>query len=220
MADRRHFLKQLVGCAGAFLAASFYGLICPGRSWGALRRLLPKGTGLETLVNENPAGIDPRNLDLQPLDRFGTMGLSDQATDLSNWRLICSGEVRRESRLDYDEIRGLPAMEKPVILICPGFFANYGRWRGVSLFELGKRAGIKKGVNFVTVSGPQGPYEKTGRFPLKDIESGKVFLAYQVNGETLPVKHGFPLRLVAEGYLGYEWIKYVDTIRFEKIGKG
>ena len=217
MPDRRLFLKQLVlGLGGAF------GLIIRGfphfdRAWGAVKRLLPKGTRLETLVNENPALLDARHLEIQPLEKFGTMGLSDQVTDLSVWRLTVSGEVKKGFRLTYDQIRELPSIEKPVLLICPGFFANHGRWKGFSLAELAKRAGLKKGVNFVTSSGPAGPYEKTGRFPWKDVESGKVFLAYQMNSQPLPVKHGYPLRLVAEGYYGYEWIKYVDTIRFEKI---
>ena len=101
-------------------------------------------------------------------------------------------QVTKELRLTYDQIRALPSLERPVLLICPGFFANHGRWKGISLAELAKRAGLKKGVNFVTVSGPAGPYEKTVRFPWKDAVSGKVFLAYQVNGEPLPVKHGYP----------------------------
>ena len=216
--NRRFFLKQLVFSAAGGFCLFISEFFVWDKAWGAVKHLLPKGTRLETLVNENPALLDARNLDIQPLAQFGTMGLSDQKPDPEKWRLICSGGIRRELRLTYDEIRTLPAIERPVLLICPGFFANHGRWKGISLSELGKRAGIKKGVNFVTISGPAGLYKKTGRFPLKDIESGKVFLAYQVNGETLPVKHGFPLRLVAEGYYGYEWIKYVDTLRFEKIG--
>ena len=219
MAQRRQFLKLLAAYATGFLAASFHWISLPEISWGAVRRLLPKGTDLKSLINENPATLDTRNLELQPLNRFGTMGLSDQATDLKNWRLACTGEVRREIRLDYDELRRLPALEKQVLLICPGFFANHGLWKGISFTELGKQAGLKKGVTHVTVSGPTGPYEKTFRFPWPEAVSGKVFLAYQVNGVDLPVKHGFPLRLVAEGYYGYEWVKYVDQVRFEKIDK-
>ena len=217
MPDRRLFLKQLVlGLGGAF------GLIIRGfphfdRAWGAVKRLLPKGTRLETLVNENPALLDARHLEIQPLEKFGTMGLSDHQTELNAWRLTVSGEVKKNFSLTYDQLRGLPGVERPVLMICPGFFANHGVWKGFSLAEMAKRAGLKKGVNFVTLSGPAGLYEKTGRFPLKDIPSAKVFLAYQVNGEPLTQKHGYPLRLVAEGYYGYEWIKYVDAIRFEKI---
>ena len=169
------------------------------------------------MSNKNPALLDARDLEIQPLEKFGTMGLSDQDTDLYAWRLTVSGEVKKSLSLTYDQIRDLPGIEKPVLLICPGFFANHGLWKGFSLIELAKRAGLKKGVAFVTLSGPAGPYEKTGRFPLKDVQSAKVFLAYQVNGETLAGKHGFPLRLVAEGYYGYEWIKYVDKIQFERL---
>jgi sulfoxide reductase catalytic subunit YedY len=39
-----------------------------------------------------------------------------------------------------------------------------------------------------------------------------VFLAYQVNGQALPKKHGFPLRVVAEGYYGGDWVKYVYKV--------
>ena len=217
MADRRLFLKQLAGVLTGFLLTFINWISQPEISWGATRRLLPKGTRLETLVNENPALLDTRHLEIQPLEKFGTMGLSDHQTELNAWRLTVSGEVKKNFSLTYDQLRGLPGVERPVLMICPGFFANHGVWKGFSLAEMAKRAGIEKGVNFVTLSGPAGLYEKTGRFPLKDIQSAKVFLAYQVNGEPLTQKHGYPLRLVAEGYYGYEWIKYVDAIRFEKI---
>jgi sulfoxide reductase catalytic subunit YedY len=53
--------------------------------------------------------------------------------------------------------------------------------------------------------------------PVNEAFSNMVFMAYQVNGETLPVKHGFPLRVVAEGHYGYEWVKYVCRITADSI---
>jgi DMSO/TMAO reductase YedYZ molybdopterin-dependent catalytic subunit len=47
---------------------------------------------------------------------------------------------------------------------------------------------------------------------LKIIQQKKVFLAYRVNGVTLPRKHGFPLRLVYEDEYGSSWVKYVDEL--------
>jgi len=41
-----------------------------------------------------------------------------------------------------------------------------------------------------------------------------------VNGETLPQKHGFPLRLVYEDAYGYDWVKYVDEIVLSSAKKG
>ncbi|MEJ2102772.1 MAG: molybdopterin-dependent oxidoreductase, partial [Desulfobacterales bacterium] len=63
---------------------------------------------------------------------------------------------------------------------------------------------------------PEGRYEKTERFAIEDIRSDKVFLAYNVNGKALPKKHGFPLRAVAEGYYGSNWVKYVYKITAHK----
>ncbi len=55
------------------------------------------------------------------------------------------------------------------------------------------------------------------RFPITEIVSNQVFLAYQVNGQVLPRKHGFPLRAVVEDHYGSEWIKFVHRIEAHKI---
>ena len=64
--------------------------------------------------------------------------------------------------------------------------------------------------------GPEGTYEKVEGFPLEEVASDNVFLAYEVNGKPLPEKHGFPLRVVAEGHYGFEWVKYVHKMTLEK----
>jgi sulfoxide reductase catalytic subunit YedY len=69
----------------------------------------------------------------------------------------------------------------------------------------------------VTFSAPRGAGGDVAKFPLADILSNKVFLAYGVNSVTLPKKHGFPLRVVAEGYHGSVWVKYVNRVRLDKI---
>jgi DMSO/TMAO reductase YedYZ molybdopterin-dependent catalytic subunit len=53
---------------------------------------------------------------------------------------------------------------------------------------------------------------KSVRIPLTTIREKRIFLAYQVNGVTLPRRHGFPLRLVYEDAYGYNWVKYVDEV--------
>jgi sulfoxide reductase catalytic subunit YedY len=82
--------------------------------------------------------------------------------------------------------------------------------------KLLERAELDSGVTYVTFSGPDGTHEKTERFPLEDILSDKVFLAYRVNDSVLPKKHGFPLRVVAEGYYGGDWVKYVYRVTANK----
>jgi len=77
---------------------------------------------------------------------------------------------------------------------------------------------VEENATRVMFSGPKGTYEKSETFPIEDVLSNKVFLAYQVNGKALPQRHGFPLRTVAEDYYGYDWVKYVYKVTVEKIG--
>ena len=157
----------------------------------------------------NPAEIDNRNLEIDPLNQFGTMGPTDVAVDLKTYRLKVSGKVGHPLSLSYDQILKYPSLTETVLLICPGFFANNGHWTGVNLKSLIQEAQIKKEAQYIDIVGA---YEKRVRIPLKALDQKKILLAYQVNGLTLPQKHGFPLRLVYEDAYGYDWVKYIDEI--------
>ena len=80
-----------------------------------------------------------------------------------------------------------------------------------------KEAEAESGITHVTFRGPEGRYAKVERFSIDEIISQKVFLAYQVNGQVLPQKHGFPLRVVAEDHYGSEWVKFVHRVEVHKI---
>lgn len=191
------------------------GSILAGARWlwaKAKKIVLPRETKRESLINRNPAQLDTRNLEITPLKDFRTMGLTDHGVDLKKWRLEVSGEVTRPKRLTYEEILGMPPIERRVLLICPGVFANHGKWKGVSIKTLLQMTGVKQDVRYVDIRGPEGAYEKVLRCPIEDVLTDKVFLAYAVNGQELPRKHGFPLRIVAEDYYGYDWVKYVCSV--------
>jgi len=187
------------------------------RAYGEAKRiLLPKGTNLNTLIHRNPRALDTRNLKITPIEDFETMGTTDYRVDLSKWRLIVEGAVRKPLKLTYEEIKKLPSAEKEVLLICPGFFAIHGRWKGIVMAQLLKEAEVEKDATHVTFYGPEGTYEKVERFPIDDILKQKVFLSYGVNGQPLPRKHGFPLRIVACDHYGGEWVKYVYKATVDK----
>jgi DMSO/TMAO reductase YedYZ molybdopterin-dependent catalytic subunit len=177
--------------------------------WAQAKKILPKGFKREELKNMNPAEIDNRNLDIDLLEKFGTMGPTDVAVDVKTYQLKIRGTVNHPLSLSYDQIVKFPSLTEVVLLICPGFFANNGRWTGVSLKTLLQEARVKKEATYLDI---KGAYGKGVRIPVKDIDRKKIFLAYRVNGETLPQKHGFPLRLVYEDAYGYDWIKYVDEV--------
>ncbi len=213
MNKRRRFLKiSLEFITGMGL------LLSPFFSWirhvhGKIKKIiLPKDTPQEELPFKNPAELDTRNLDITPLEDFKTMGITDQKTDLDTWRLKVEGHVEVPLRLTYSQIFTLPKIVRDVLLICPGIFSNHGRWKGISVSALLQKAKVTDKGSFVNFRGPEGIYEKVEGFPLKDVLSNKIFLAYAVNGKPLPQKHGFPLRVVAEDRFGFTWVKYVHKI--------
>jgi sulfoxide reductase catalytic subunit YedY len=177
--------------------------------WAETKKILPKGFSKGKLKDMNPAEIDSRNLEIDPLEKFGTMGPTDVGIDLKTYRLKVTGRVERPLSLSYDDILRYPSLTETVLLICPGFFANNGRWTGVNPKSLLEETQIKKEAQYIDIVGA---HEKRVRIPLKALDQKRIFLAYRVNAKPLPQKHGFPLRLVYEDAYGYDWVKYVDEI--------
>ena len=214
MEKRRQFIKLMLGFF-AGLGVLFSPLAAGLRLvWAKTKKIiLPKGTRMETLVGKDPADLDTRNLNLTPVQEFETMGLSDHQVNLEKWRLEIDGHVHRPLKFTYDQILQMPSIERDVLLICPGFFAYHARWKGISVAKLLETAQVESDVTQIAFTGPQKTYERTEKFPIEDIRSNKVFLAYNVNDDALPKKHGFPLRVVAEDYYGGEWVKYVSKIK-------
>jgi DMSO/TMAO reductase YedYZ molybdopterin-dependent catalytic subunit len=216
--SRRNFLAKTGFLIGGLLVPGEPFLIRWARVWGQIKRkVLEPGTDRNHLINERPKDLDARNLEVTPVSDFGVMGLSDHKVDLIKWRLRVEGWVSQPLEMDYNQIRALPAIERKVLLICPGYFANQGLWKGVSIKTLLEKAALKDGARTVVISGPEGDYSKPEAFPIEEIRSDQIFLAYGVNGADLPLKNGFPLRLVAEDYNGSTWVKFVDSIRVEKM---
>jgi sulfoxide reductase catalytic subunit YedY len=217
MEKRRQFIKLILGFL-AGIGVLFSPLAAGARlAWAKAKKIiLPKGTRLDTLVGKNPANLDTRNLDLTHVEEFETMGLDNHHVNLDKWRLEIDGHVHEPLMLTYSQITQMPSIERNVLLICPGFFSYHARWKGISVAKLLETAQVSSDVTQVTFTGPQGTYEKKAQFPIEDIRSDKVFLAYNVNDNDLPKKHGFPLRLVAEDYYGGEWVKYVYKVTAEK----
>jgi DMSO/TMAO reductase YedYZ molybdopterin-dependent catalytic subunit len=218
MNTRRSFFKIIFRVTAGMLFGLNTVFSLLSRAYAQSKRLiLPKGTKMTSLVDKNPADLDTRHLEVIPLNQFETMGLTDHDTDLDSWRLKITGKVQKPLTLSYDQVLELPAIERNVLLLCPGFFTNHGKWKGISVAELLRLAQSEPGITHVTFRGPPGRYTKTERFPMAEVAADKIFLAYQVNGQVLPRKHGFPLRVVAEDHYGSEWVKYVYEVEAYKV---
>ncbi len=91
------------------------------------------------------------------------------------------------------------------------------RWKGVRLADILKKAGINpkaKQVGFRGLDGPvletTPPFQKA--LDADHVMDGTVMLAYEMNGEELPMLNGFPIRLVVPGYYATYWVKHVHEI--------
>jgi DMSO/TMAO reductase YedYZ molybdopterin-dependent catalytic subunit len=216
MLTRRTFMGSTLKALSLFALLLEPLLLGVNSVWAfAKKTVIQRGAIRQNFIDKNPAELDSSNMDVTPLTEFGTMGLDDYQVDLEEWRLVVDGKVEKPLNLKYSEILDLPSIEKTVLLVCPGVFVNNGTWKGISMVELLKRAQVKDDAAYVTLRGPRGNYEKVERYPLNDAGSDQLFLAYQVNGTVLPQKHGYPLRLVAEGRYGSEWVKYVWNVKVD-----
>lgn len=212
MQTRRYFTR--LALAGLFGGSAFFGPSSWTRQlWAAARKVLAAGTERKNLIHEDPAKLDASNLEVTPLDAFETMGPTDRVVDLATWRLEVTGRVEKPMSFTYAQFTALPSIERNVLLICPGVFANHGRWKGCPVQSILQQANFDRTSTRVSFEEARG---KSASYPMADVLSGKVFLAYQVNGVPLPRKHGFPVRVVAEDYYGAEWVKYVSRVRVEK----
>lgn len=178
------------------------------------KRTLPKSTDPMSLQYENPESLDTRNLEVMPLDAFQTMGDKDIPFNQKDWHLEVTGAVQTSLKLTYAEILALPSIEREVLMVCPGVFSNHGRWKGFSIKELMKKATPSQNASKIIVSGRSRLGDKKEQFKIEAIQIDQVFLAHTVNNQTLPRKHGLPLRVVAEGRWGMYWTKYVYKIVF------
>ncbi len=154
--------------------------------------------------------------------------------DLASWRLTIDGTVERPLTLSFDELRKMPAAEVVAVLECAGngraFYdppvaglqwqngaAGNGRWRGVRLAEMLKRAGVKAGAVEVLFDGADVPIGKMADFrrsiPLRKALHPDTILAFELNGQPLPKEHGLPLRAVVPGWAGDSWTKWITGIR-------
>jgi DMSO/TMAO reductase YedYZ molybdopterin-dependent catalytic subunit len=153
--------------------------------------------------------------------------------DLDAWRLTVGGDVTTSLTMTLDDLRKLPAVEIVSVLECAGNGRGFyepsmpglqwghgavgnGRWRGARLADVLKRAGVKASAKDVLFNGADTPIGTMPDFqrsiPIVKALDPRTILAYEMNGETLPAKHGFPLRVVAPGWAGDSWIKWVTSI--------
>ena len=142
--------------------------------------------------------------------------------ELDGWSLAFSGMVDNPYSINFDELMDLPMVERYVTLSCVsnpvgGPLVGNARWLGVPLKDLLDRAGVQPGADQLVARSVD---NFTVGFPTAAAFDGReALLAVGMNGEALPLEHGFPARLVVSGLYGYvsatKWINEIELTTWD-----
>ncbi len=134
--------------------------------------------------------------------------------DINSYNLIVNGLVNNKLSLSYAQILAYSSVTQKAEIICPDTEDEWDSWTGVPVATLLNAAGLLPDSTEIVFTGNDGYYVQ---LPLKTVLSGGVFLAYQMNGQTLTPDRGYPLRLVVTGDIGSNWLRWVTNIQVKGI---
>ena len=152
--------------------------------------------------------------DYTELDESTGLHITGKAPEinLEDFRLKVNGKVNHRLSLTYDELRCMPKITAEPALICVGVFEDVAQWSGVPLRYVLGLAGVQSDAKAVRLLGGDGYQVK---MLMEEALGEEIFLAYEWEGQPLPVLHGFPLRVVAPNLYGSNWVKWLIEINVE-----
>jgi DMSO/TMAO reductase YedYZ molybdopterin-dependent catalytic subunit len=168
-------------------------------------------------------GLRYRGPEIQPItpnDQFYcvTKNVVDPSVAASAWRLEIGGLVAQPRTYRFADLQALPATRQETTLMCisngvgDGLMSN-AIWTGVPLATLLEAAQPQPGVVELLLHGADG---YTDTFPLAKALEPTTMVVYEMNGEPLPERHGYPVRIITPGMYGEKNVKWVT--RIELIG--
>jgi DMSO/TMAO reductase YedYZ molybdopterin-dependent catalytic subunit len=138
-----------------------------------------------------------------------------------DWTLTISGMVDTPMKLTYDELIAKGLVESDITLTCVsnlvgGGLVGTARWQGIRLDQLLEEAGIDPNADQIVGRSTDG---YTCGFPVAALDGRDALVAVAMNGEPLPLEHGFPARLIVPGIYGYasatKWLTEIEITRFD-----
>jgi DMSO/TMAO reductase YedYZ molybdopterin-dependent catalytic subunit len=177
-------------------------------------------SGVDVLDGEVP-GLSSY---ITPNDRFYRIDTALRLPQVSpdDWRLTIGGMVDREVELTYDDVLAMELVERAITLSCVsneigGSLVGNAVWTGVPLLDVLELAGIDPAAEQVVGRSVD---DWTAGFPVQALRDGReALLVVGMNGEPLPVRHGFPVRLVVAGLYGYvsavKWLRSIELTTWD-----
>src|SRR6266550_8557665 len=188
------------------------GVLIAGGGVGLLRRLYRIATFSYDGTQYKGRIVQP----ITPNDLFYcvTKNVVDPKVNEHVWRLEVNGLVQTRQTYKLDRLKSLPAVEQETTLMCisngldAGLMSN-AKWKGVPMKVLLAAATPVAGATKVRLHGVD---NYTDTFPLEKALDPTTLVVYEMNGETLPDRHGFPARVIVPGYFGEKHVKWITRI--------
>jgi DMSO/TMAO reductase YedYZ molybdopterin-dependent catalytic subunit len=150
--------------------------------------------------------------------------LSIPQVDPDDWSLSVTGLVDRPLTLRYEDLLNMDLVEQTITLSCVsnpigGDLVGNAVWLGVPLVDVLENAGIQPEASQIVGRSVD---DFTAGFPTSVLADGRnALIAVGMNGEPLPVRHGFPARLVVAGLYGYvsatKWLEEIRLTTWESF---
>ncbi|WZH38614.1 MAG: molybdopterin-dependent oxidoreductase [Microbacterium enclense] len=220
-------LSGVAVMAGALAAIGSVALSGGARAVSAVRSALRLPTPATTTPVPAAAelGIDGLSPVITPAADFYRIdtALVVPQVDPATWTLRVHGLVEQEVVLRWDDLVAVPQKETVATLVCVsnevgGSLIGTARWLGVPLRDVLARARPTAEADMVLSRSIDG---FTASSPLEALTDDRdALLAIGMNGEPLPIEHGFPVRMVVPGLYGYvsatKWVTELEVTRFDR----
>lgn len=235
--DRRRFVVTSASAAGVAVAGVAVSRSLEDRRLTDLRESAPAtlppiggGTGgLGEAASRAPtvpptATLSPVTPFITPNDDFYLIdtALSVPRIDAARWSVEIVGMVDRPITLSYADLLARPQVERVVTISCVsnevgGDLVGNAVWQGVLLADLLAEAGVQPSAQQVFSTSEDG---WTCGFPVAAALDGRdAMIALGMNGEPLPLRHGFPARLIVPGLYGYvsatKWLRRIELTTWD-----
>jgi len=224
---RRSFLQVSLGVTVVAIGAATTGRWLQGRFSAAASRLavvLPKpkeplapvAAGVDLAL----AGMTPYVTPNSAFYRIDT-NLTVPQIAAEDWTLKVKGMVDRELEFTYQDILDMPMIERRITMTCVsdeigGGLVGNAAWLGTPLRPILEQAGVSKGADQIVGRAFDG---FTTGWPVKHLTDGREpLLVVGMNGEPLPLAHGFPARIIVPGLYGFvsatKWLTEIELTTF------
>nr|MBA3534288.1 molybdopterin-dependent oxidoreductase [Ardenticatenales bacterium] len=155
-------------------------------------------------------------LELTPNDDFYRIDINTRPLILQkeHWKLQVSGLFERPRELSLDDLMAFPATTQTVTMGCisnqvGGDLIGTSNWTGVRLRDVLKDLGMQPAATTLYMESADGFFESV---TMEDMMDPRTLLVYGMNGETLPVEHGFPLRIYIADRYGMKQPKWITRM--------